>query len=167
MNKYIKLAIAVVAGASLVTSCDLNLVPTSAIAYDEGGVLIQTKANLSALEAGLFNSFRRAQNGNFVEATEFQYDAFNATVDYGNNYGAIHKSDYNFTSGDYDVEDVWAYNYFSIKNDNIFIAAAENVENESLKASVALVKGEAHFLRAMSYMTLARAEARASAVDVL
>ena len=156
MNKYIKLAIAAVAGASLVTSCDLNLVPTDSIAYDESSVLIQTKANLSALENGLFDSFRRTQNGNFVEATEFQFDGFNATVDYGNNYGALHKSDYNFTSGDYDVEDTWAYNYISIKNDNIFIAAAEKVEDESLKANVAIVKGEAHFLRAMSYMTLAR-----------
>ena len=156
MNKYIKLAIAAVAGASLVTSCDLNLVPTHAISYDESSVLIQTKANLSALENGLFDSFRRAQNGNFVEATEFQFDGFNATVDYGNNYGAMHKSDYNLTSGDYDVEDTWAYNYFSIKNDNIFIAAADKVEDESLKAGVAIVKGEAHFLRAMSYMTLAR-----------
>lgn len=155
MNKYIKLAVATVAGAALVTSCDLNLVPNSAIAYEEGGVLIQTKANLTSLENGLLSSFRGRQNGDYVEATEFQFDAFNATIDYGNNFGALHKSDYNFTSSDYDVRDMWADNYASIKNYNIFIAAADNVD-ESLKADVAIVKGEAHFFRAWSYLQLAR-----------
>ncbi len=155
MNKYIKLAIATVAGAALVTSCDLNLVPNSAINYEEDGVLIQNKANLASLENGLLSSFRGCQNGDFVQATEYQFDAFNATIDYGNNFGALHKSDYNFTSSDYDVRDAWAYNYSSIKNCNIFIAAADNVD-ESLKADVAIVKGEAHFLRAWSYLQLAR-----------
>ena len=155
MNKYIKLAIATVAGAALVTSCDLNLVPNSAIAYEEGGVLIQTKANLNSLENGLLSSFRGRQNGGYVEAAEFQFDAFNATIDYGNNFGALHKSDYNLTSSDYDIRDMWADNYISIKNYNIFIAAADNVD-ESLKADVALVKGEAHFFRAWSYLQLAR-----------
>lgn len=155
MNKYIKLAIATVAGAALVTSCDLNLVPNSAIVYDEDGVLIQTKANLTSLENGLLSSFRGRQNGDYVQATEYQFDAFNATIDYGNNFGALHKSDYNFTSSDYDVRDMWADNYSSIKNYNIFIAAADNVD-ESLKADVAIVKGEAHFFRAWSYLQLAR-----------
>ena len=155
MNKYIKLAIATIAGAALVTSCDLNLVPNSAIAYEEGGVLIQTKANLTALENGLLSSFRSVQNGRYVEAVEFQFDAFNATVDYGNNYGAIHKTDYNFTSGDYDVEATWADNYAAIKNYNIFIAAADNVSDD-LKNDVSVVKGEAYFFRAWSYLQLAR-----------
>lgn len=155
MNKYTKLAIAVLAGATMVTSCDLNLVPNSAIAYEEGGVLIQTQANLNSLENGLLSSFRSVQNGRYVEAVEYQFDAFNATVDYGNNYGALHKTDYNFTSSDYDVEATWRDNYNAIKNYNIFIAAADNVD-EKLKANVDVVKGEAHFFRAWSYLQLAR-----------
>lgn len=155
MNKYTKLAIAVLAGATMVTSCDLNLVPNSAIAYEEGGVLIQTQANLNSLENGLLSSFRSVQNGRYVEAVEYQFDAFNATVDYGNNYGALHKTDYNFTSSDYDVEATWRDNYNAIKNYNIFIAAADNVD-EKLKANVDVVNGEAHFFRAWSYLQLAR-----------
>lgn len=155
MNKYIKLVIAAVAGVAMFTSCELNLVPNNAIAYEEGGVLIQTQANLNSLENGLLSSFRSVQNGRYVEAVEYQFDAFNATVDYGNNYGAIHKSDYNFTSSDYDVEATWADNYNAIKNYNIFIAAADNVD-ESLKAKVDVVKGEALFFRAWSYLQLAR-----------
>ena len=155
MNKYIKLAIAAVAGAAMVTSCDLNLVPNNAIAYEEGGVLIQTQANLNSLENGLLSSFRSVQNGRYVEAVEYQFDAFNATIDYGNNYGALHKSDYNLTSGDYDVEATWEDNYTAIKNYNIFIAAADNV-SEDLKSKVDVVKGEAYFFRAWSYLQLAR-----------
>lgn len=156
MKKYIKIAIATFAGAVLVSSCDLDLVPNSAIAYQEDDVLIQTQANLDALENGILSSFRARQNGGYVESVEFQFDGFNATVDYGNNYGALHKSDYNFTSSDYDVEDLWADNYTSIKNYNIFIAAAEDVD-ESLADATAVVKGEAHFFRAWSYLQLARA----------
>ena len=155
MKKYIKIAIATIAGAVMVTSCDLNLVPNSSIVYQEDGVLIQTQSNLNSLENGLLSSFRARQNGRYVEAPEFQFDYYNATVDYGNNYGALHKSDYNLTSGDYDVEAMWSGNYSSIKNYNIFIAAAENVD-ESLKANVDVVKGEAYFFRAWSYLQLAR-----------
>jgi hypothetical protein len=140
---------------TMLVSCDLDLVPNSSIAYEEGGVLIQTQSNLTSLENGLLSSFRARQNGRYVEAAEFQFDYYNATVDYGNNYGAIHKTDYNFTSGDYDVEAMWADNYSSIKNYNIFIAASENVD-ESLKAKVDVVKGEAYFFRAWSYLQLAR-----------
>ena len=156
MKRYIKIAIAAFAGAALVSSCDLNLVPNSAISYQEDEPLIQTQSNLDALENGILSSFRARQNGGYVESVEFQFDGFNATVDYGNNYGALHKSDYNFTSSDYDVEDLWADNYASIKNYNILIAAAENVD-ESLAAATAVVKGEAHFFRAWSYLQLARA----------
>ncbi len=155
MKRIIRYSIAALACMTMLVSCDLDLVPNSSIAYEEGGVLIQTQSNLTSLENGLLSSFRARQNGRYVEAAEFQFDYYNATVDYGNNYGAIHKTDYNFTSGDYDVEAMWADNYSSIKNYNIFIAASENVD-ESLKAKVDVVKGEAYFFRAWSYLQLAR-----------
>ena len=155
MKKIIRYSIAALACMTMLVSCDLDLVPNSSIAYEEGGVLIQTQSNLNSLENGLLSSFRARQNGRYVEAAEFQFDYYNATIDYGNNYGAIHKTDYNFTSGDYDVEAMWADNYGSIKNYNIFIAASENVD-ESLKANVDVVKGEAYFFRAWSYLQLAR-----------
>ena len=155
MKRIIRYSIAALACMTMLVSCDLDLVPNSSIAYEEGGVLIQTQSNLTSLENGLLSSFRARQNGRYVEAAEFQFDYYNATIDYGNNYGAIHKTDYNFTSGDYDVEAMWADNYGSIKNYNIFIAASENVD-ESLKAKVDVVKGEAYFFRAWSYLQLAR-----------
>lgn len=150
--KYIASAAAVV---SVLASCNLDLVPISSIAYEEGGQLIQTQANLTALENGLLQSYRTLQMGEFDIASEVMMDGFNATLDYGNNYGGIHKTDYNFTSSDYYVEDYWSYNYSAIKNYNIFIAAADNVSDD-LKANARVAKGEAFFLRASSYLNLAR-----------
>lgn len=150
--KYIASAAAVV---SVLASCNLDLVPISSIAYEEGGQLIQTQANLTALENGLLQSYRTLHMGEFEIASEVMMDGFNATLDYGNNYGGIHKTDYNFTSSDYYVEDYWSYNYSAIKNYNIFIAAADNVDDE-IRAKARVAKGEAFFLRAASYLNLAR-----------
>lgn len=158
MKRLIIYAIAAFAGAAMLASCDLNLVPNSAIAYEEGGVLIQTQSNLNALENGLLAKFRyslRGADGRHINSQEYQFDAFNASIDYGNNYGALHKSDYNFTSSDYDVEYMWADNYSAIKDYNIFIAAADNVTDD-LKKNTGVVKGEAYFFRAWAYLTLAR-----------
>ncbi len=146
---------AVAVSAVLLASCNLDLMPNYAIAYDEGGQLIQTESNLNSFENGILSSYRSYQNGEFVIAEEVMFDAFNATIDYGNNYGAIHKTDYNFTPSDYYVEDFWSYSYSAIKDYNVVIAAADNVP-ESLVAKAQVVKGEAYFLRAATYLNLAR-----------
>ena len=145
-----------VSAVAVLASCEMNLVPIDSIAYEEGGQLIQTQANLNALENGMLNSFRSIQMGEYTITSELMMDGFNATLDYGNNYGGIHRVTSNdFTSGDYYVEDYWHYNYVAIKNYNIFIAAAQNA-NEELKDNVNVVLGEAYFFRAMSYLNLAR-----------
>ncbi len=155
MKRIFTYIISAVASVSLLASCNLDLYPISSIAYDEDARLIQTKANLTALENGLLGSFRSCQMGEYTIASEVEMDCFNATIDFGNNYGGIHKTDYNFTSSDYYVEDYWSANYSAIKNYNIFIAAADDVDEE-IKADTQVVLGEAYFLRAASYLNLAR-----------
>lgn len=155
MKKYIFRILSAAAVVAVAAACDLNLAPNSAIAYVEGEPLIQTAANLTAMENGILARYRSVQNGDYVMPQEFMFDAFNATIDFGNNYGPIHKTDQNFTSADYDVEDFWAGNYFAIKDYNVLIAAADNVPDD-LKEAVMVVKGEAHFFRASSYLNLAR-----------
>ncbi len=154
MKNLVKYTLAVAASAIMFAACDLNLVPNSAVAYEEGGVLIQTTANLNAFETGILSSFRGLQMGDYINAEEFQFDCFNAVIDYGNNFGSLHRCDYTFTSSDYDVEDMWAGNYSAIKNFNIIISSADNVP-ENLVASAKVLKGEAFFFRACSYLTLA------------
>lgn len=155
MKKNIIRIFATTLAVAALASCDLNLSPNDAIAFVEGTPIIQTEKNLSAMENGILSSYRSVQNGNFVLPQEFQMDGFNATVDFGNNYGGIHKTDQNFTSADYYVEDFWAYNYFAIKNFNVFIANANDVD-ASLKEATTVVKGEAFFFRASCYLNLAR-----------
>lgn len=142
-------------GAAAVVSCDLDLFPNDGIAYNENGQLIQSEANLTSLENGILSSFRSYQNGKFYMTEEVMLDGFNATLDYGNNYGGVHQTNYTFTSSDYDVEDFWAYHYIGIKNYNIMIAACDNVP-EALVAKARVAKGEAFFFRAASYLNLAR-----------
>lgn len=155
MKNLVKYTLAVAASAIMFAACDLNLVPNSAVAYEEGGVLIQTSANLKAFETGILSSFRGLQMGDYINAEECQFDCFNAVIDYGNNFGPLHRCDYTFTSSDYDVEDMWAGNYSAIKNYNIIIASADNVP-ENLAKDAKVLKGEAFFFRACSYLTLAR-----------
>ncbi|MBO4264292.1 MAG: RagB/SusD family nutrient uptake outer membrane protein [Bacteroidales bacterium] len=141
--------------AAMLVSCNLDLTPTTSIAYDENGQLIQSEANLNAFRAGMFASYRSYQLGEFTTAEEVMTDGFNATLDYGNNYGGLHKTDYNFTAGDYYVADYWNYSYVGIKDYNILIANTENVP-EQIKDAARAVQGEAYFLRAATYLNLAR-----------
>lgn len=156
MKRIFKSIAITVSAVAVLASCDMNLVPIDSITYEEGGQLIQTQANLTALENGILSSFRSIQMGEYVITSELMMDGFNATLDYGNNYGGIHRVTANdFTSGDYYVQDYWHYNYSAIKNYNILIAAAETA-NEELKDNVNIVLGEALFFRAWSYLNLAR-----------
>jgi len=147
---------------TVLASCNLDLYPISAVAYDEDATLIENSTNLSAIENGILSSYRGLQNGDNMIVEELMFNGFNATVDFGNNYGAIHKTDYNFTSSDYDVEDFWSGCYTAIKNFNIAIAnTAEDKLDESLHAAAKTVQGEAYFFRAATYLQLVRHFAKA------
>lgn len=155
MNNILKYFIAGGVAVTMLSSCDLNLLPTTAIAYEEGGVLFLNTNDVAAFQNGVMNSYRALQYGVYTQTSEVQCDGFNATIDYGNNYGAIHRCDNTMTPGDYDTEDMWASHYTAIKNYNIAIANADNVD-ESLVAAASKLKGIALFCRASSYITLAR-----------
>ena len=162
MKRNIIRLFAAAASLSVLISCNLDLYPISSIAYDEDQVLIENATNLTAIENGILSSYRSLQNGDNMIVEDLMFDAFNATVDYGNNYGALHKTDYNFTSSDYDVEDFWSSHYTAIKNFNIAIAnTAEDKVDESLAAAAKLVQGEAYFFRAHAYLQLVRHFAKA------
>ena len=156
MKRILKTIAISVSAVAVLASCDLNLVPIDSITYEEGGQLIQTEANLTALENGVLHSFRALQMGKYSLTSDLMMDGFNATLDYGNNYGGVHRvTADDFNSGDYDVRDYWMNNYIALKNYNILIAAAETA-NEDLKDKVDIALGEALFCRAMSYLNLAR-----------
>ena len=160
MKNILKYTLAVCAAASMFASCDLDLTPTTSIAYEEGGRLFISSNDIKSFENGIMASYRALQYGDYTQTSEVQTDYFNATVDYGNNYGSTHRCDASFTPGTYEPMYMWRDHYTAIKNYNIVIANADNVES-SLKASARILKGEAFFLRASSYIILARHFAKA------
>ncbi|MGM9769854.1 MAG: RagB/SusD family nutrient uptake outer membrane protein [Candidatus Cryptobacteroides sp.] len=160
MKNILKYTLAVGAAVSMFASCDLDLTPTTSIAYEEGGRLFISANDIKSFENGILASYRVLQYGDYTETSEVQTDYFNATVDYGNNYGSTHRCDASFTPGTYEPMYLWRDHYTAIKNYNIVIANADNVD-ASLRASARVLKGEAYFLRASSYIILARHFAKA------
>lgn len=155
MKNILKYIITGGAAVTMLASCDLNLLPTTDIAYEEGGVLFLNENDVAAFQNGVMASYRALQYGVYTQTTEVQCDGFNATLDYGNNYGSIHRCDNSLTPADYDTEAMWRDNYTAIKNYNIAIANADNVADE-IKAPAQVLKGIALFCRASSYLTLTR-----------
>jgi len=158
MKKYNKYLLILGVGAMTLTSCHMEELPKTSISYVDGKDMITNIEDLVRLENGLNQSYRVTHYGQISEADEVMCDGFNATVDYGNNFGSIHRTDNSFTASDYDTRDMWAINYWAIKNYNLFIQHVANFETEDAdeKAYAEIADGEAHFYRAASYLQLVR-----------
>lgn len=140
---------------AMAASCDLNLVPEGSITYEPGQQLITSESDLNGFEANILACFRALDYGVYDIAPDVMVDYFNATSDFSNQYGGIHRVDETFTAGNYDVEDNWANPYAYIKNFNIFIEGAQSVPEE-LKEKAAVARGEAYTARAFAYLHLVR-----------
>ncbi len=156
MRNISKNIIAGLAAVVLFASCDMNLVPTTAIPYDENKPLFVLASDVEQFQNGVLASYRSLQGGTFTQSSEVMCDAFNATLGFGNNYGSIHRTDQTFTTSDQYAESMWGSHYSAIKNYNIVIVGANREVPQELQASVDVLKGMAYFCRASSYLTLAR-----------
>ena len=154
-NNILKYILVGAAATSMLVSCEMNLLPTTSIAYDEGSPLFLTETDVESFQNGVMISYRGLNYGVYYQTSEVMSANFNAAIDYGNNYGFNHRCDDGFTPGDYNTEDMWAGHYTAIKNYNIAIANADNVAEE-IKESAQMLKGVALFCRASSYLTLTR-----------
>jgi hypothetical protein len=157
MKKYLYSILAIGLGISIV-SCDLDVMPKQDIGVTDDETQVVNAENIGIFVNGLYQSFRGVHYGVYSYVGELTCDGFNATVDFGNNYGGIHRMDATFTTSDYDSRDIWAGNYIAIKNYNVFLSNIENFETSSdTEASEKeIAKGEATFFRAYSYLTLVR-----------
>ena len=158
MKKTINYILAAFSSVVLVSSCNLDLFPNGSIAYDEDGALFTNEKELGYLENGLYSSYRSGFYGEYAIAEEVMMDGFNASADYGNNYGGVHRADDDLNPSNYEIRDYWANRYSAIKNYNVFIKGVENLPEEykSLGAKAQVVKGEAYFFRASAYLDLIR-----------
>ena len=141
---------------AMTASCDLNLTPTTNITYEEGTPLLLTKRDVAEFQNGVIASYRGLHYGSSWQTVEVMTECFNATVDFGNNYGFVHRLGSGFLASDDYTTGIWANHYGAIKNYNIALAQCEMVEDEALLPSVNILKGITLFCRASSYLTLAR-----------
>ena len=141
---------------TMVASCDLNLVPSTSIVYEEGKPLFLSKRDIAEFQNGVIASYRGLHYGSSWQTVEVMTECFNASIDFGNNYGFVHRLGSGFLASDDYTTGIWAGHYGAIKNYNIAIEQCDLVEDEALKADANVLKGIALFCRASSYLTLAR-----------
>lgn len=163
MKKSIIISAALVALSFAVSSCNLDLEPTTAIKFDQNEPLIKTPENLYSMQYGVLSSFRTLHYGLFTQCQEVMTDGFNAVAGFGNNYGALHRSNDTFTSSDSDVLSWWGSHYVAIKNYNVLIDALDDERNhiKGYESVTAETQGYCYVFRAFSYMQLVRHFAKA------
>lgn len=150
-----KIFIALTACLAALWSCNMDLKPLTSIAYDPNAPLIVTADNLTAFENGIMARFRATLGGDYDLVEEVMLDGFNAASAFGNRLGGVHRTDASFAANNQEMESIWAGYYIALKDYNILISSLDNVSAD-LAEDAAVVKGEALFFRAYTYLQLAR-----------
>lgn len=154
-----KIFISLIAIAVLV-SCDMNKQPYSSISPDNA---LSSMLDASKLRNFIYANFRDLTSGGYVYSGEIQADFFNASLEYGNNGGDLHR--WNFSNNLGTALSFWSSAYSVSANDNFFIekinsymAAQRKDGTLSSEDSTTLMryKGEAFFSRAYAYFFLAQ-----------
>lgn len=148
--------IAVTLGSAV--SCNLDLYPDTTLPYDENTPMIQSPEDIEGYHRGVYANFRACQAGTFKIADDVMFDGFNATREFGNRYGGIHRLDASFTSGDEYITAFWQTLYSAIKDYNIVIEQIPiaTVDKEANKDALNSLMADAKLARAWSYLKLAR-----------
>lgn len=141
-----------------VASCNLDLYPETTLPYDKDVPMIQTPEDIESYNRGIYANFRACQSGTYKIADDVMFDAFNATQEFGNRFGGLHRLDASFTSGDEYITGFWSSLYTAIKNYNIIIEQApiSTLDAEEYGESLNVLMADAKVARAWSYLQLAR-----------
>ena len=136
----------------LLSSCDLDKFPSANISQETAW---QTIADARNFRYGIYSYLQVVSGGLYTYAADYQSDLFNMTVSSGNRGGDLHRWD--FSNSQYDIEDIYQYNYTLINNCNNVINNIDNitVADEEEQAEANTIKGEAYLMRAMAYHPLA------------
>lgn len=139
-------------------SCNLDLYPDTSLPYDEDVPMIQTPEDIASYDRGVYSNFRTMQAGTYKISDDVMFDAFNATQNFGNRYGGLHRLDASFTSGDDYITGFWQNMYTSIKNYNIIIdqVPKSTLDRSEYGEDLDYLMADAKTARAWSYLQLAR-----------
>ena len=137
---------------AVLTACDLDKYPETNISTETAW---QTIDDATRFETGLYSFLQTINGGLYIYAADYQSDLFNATYSFSNRGGDLHRWD--FTSSQYDIEDIYKNNYFCITNCNNIINNIDNIvlESEDEQQKAKNIKGTAYLIRALCYHTLA------------
>ena len=134
-------------------SDDLNRFPHEDIELSQS---FETVNDAATWNTGMYGYLKSRVYGIFMFSTDIQADQLNASLDYGNRNGSIHRWD-DFLAGDYTIRDTWSPYYSAIANANMAIEGMATIETEDAEeqAEVNMYIAEAHFFRAFYYHQLA------------
>lgn len=144
------------AGAALVLSAcskKLDLFPAGSIELSQS---FKTINDAKAYDNGLFGNLRGLQYGIYMYSQDVQGDQLNASLDYGNRNGNLHRWGTSFLADDYTIRDTWSGYYFSLKNVNAAIEGYPGITpaNATEQATLNRYMGNAYMVRAFIYSEL-------------
>lgn len=130
---------------------DLDRFPHSSIEQSQS---FETLEDASTWNTGMYGLLRGRVYGLYTYSTDIQADQLNATLDYGNRNGSVHRWD--FTADDYTIRDTWRFYYSAITNTNVAIEGISNIEGEDADEQALLNQylSEAYLVRAYYYHQL-------------
>lgn len=151
MLKTVKTIILSSSLALSVTSCELDQYPNDSISSDTAWEKVDDAVKF---RNGIYYFFKAVNGGIYTYTSDLQSDLFNATISYANRGGDMHRWD--FTAAQYDIEDIWQYNYYTISNCNNILNNIDGIaaESDEDQATLRNIKGEAYLMRAICYHTL-------------
>lgn len=160
-----KLNILLTAGTALLigaTSCKKidDLRPYDEIAVNDAFTSVK---DATSWDVGFYSELRSLEHGEYTMAIDLQSDEFNATIDYGNNYGSVHRWGTYFTSSDYYLADLWNGPYNAITDINVALAGFKTITPTSTSETTELNRctGDALLARAYFYNRLVMRYAKA------
>lgn len=138
--------------SGFLSSCDLDKFPYNAIGTEKS---FESVADAKNWDNRIHADIRGRINGAFATNTDIQADQLNATVDYGNRGGFLHRWTELYAS-DYALEDAWAayYSGVLITNQALEGFATISPANDKEKAELNQYVGDAHLARAYYYFQL-------------
>ncbi|MDR0559376.1 MAG: RagB/SusD family nutrient uptake outer membrane protein [Prevotellaceae bacterium] len=141
----------------LCISCDLDRYPFNAIEQTQA---FQTLKDATMLNNTMYSQMRGRIYGIYSTCADIQGDLYHATIGYGNRRGSVYT--WTFVDDDYDIRDIWSGYYGALANVNNFLDNIDRiaVKDDTEKASLANLKGEAYFFRAYYYEKLVKRYAK-------
>lgn len=133
-------------------SDDLERFPHASI---ERSQAFETIEDAATWNTGMYSLLQNRVYGIFMYSTDIQADQLNASLDYGNRNGALHRWE-DLESDNYTLRDTWSLLYNGIANANVAIEGMQTIETESAEDQERLERyiAEAHLVRAFYYHKL-------------